>query len=324
MPWVTERQCYGVPSDWDIWNYCDSILDSYQIDTVLVTPYDAVRYMEDRLEQARNHLDQSPNNRVVTYNFFDPFEGDHDFESHGLDPSRCTRMPHDQICMWEYYLSNKCENYADQEIPTTFPRHYMCYQRKPNHYRPHVYRTFRHDPNGLVTLGTVDNPQVNHNVHPDNDAPGDISITGDSSLRIHADTASLGNWDIWQDTFMIFVSETVREPDVWCSEKSFKPFMGKRPFITIGAADSYYQRMRDRGYYTFEQDFSTLDGRCSTNDLLRRMAVVVEEIRHLDRDQYYVDNLDKIVHNYNNLRQARNAIPQRYKQFLEEVASSVC
>ena len=101
------------------------------------------------------------------------------------------------------------------------------------------------------------------------------------------------------------------------SEKTFKPIMGKRPFITLGASDRYYKYLNDLGYYTFETDFPyDLSYRHNPVEHAKKLA---EFLQGFDKETYYYDNKHKFDHNYEHLCKAKDRVPQNYKKFIQSL-----
>jgi hypothetical protein len=105
---------------------------------------------------------------------------------------------------------------------------------------------------GCVTLGnskyTVNDRHVNYKEHGADDVVGDVGIPND--------IYSLGQLEIWNQSFINIVSETQFEfgPNVFLSEKIWKPIIGLRPFI-INGSPGIYRILKQAGFDCFEDLF---------------------------------------------------------------------
>jgi len=306
MPWVTERQCHGLDPDMGLWDQADRIVSSYQLDHVLVYPTDL--YNSDR-QEVDEFLSKDPNNKVVLYSMIDPDCAEADFSTDRI----CYLTP--DIVYWEFYSSINCPN-VHTSPPTKFTKDFLCYQRKPTNHRPEIYQRLK-DRNGIVTLGSLDFDFNKEIVDSDHMIDVDYERNPEKAPKCRLDIDTVGNPDIWDQCFLNFVSETVAHPDgKFISEKTFKPIMGKRPFITFGAKPGYYQVLKNRGYETFEDDFPSVVG-SDDMDSVDRLADFLETF---DKEAYYADNVDKFEHNYQVLCEAQRKTLLDFKNFIQSIA----
>lgn len=173
----------------------------------------------------------------------------------------------------EYYFSfwlSWVRNYLD--LFTNFdcydisdsPKVFMNLNRKPHQHRiklvSELYsNNLQND--GYISLGCDINLDIDYLDLPvpitlNNDITnieGDKNVFGDSG-GITNDISSLGCPDKWNDYFLNIVSETTCGYDdqgVFISEKTFKPILGKRPFIILGDYN-IYEKLHDWGIDTFD------------------------------------------------------------------------
>ena len=312
MPWQTERYCHGLNPEWGIWDYSDQILSSYVDDRVLVIPLEVSK---NNPTWVSDFLDSNPDHKVVLFSMSDPAFIE-------VFDDRVIAMEGDVLPFWEFF----CSHYAPDVIAPdpTFELDFLCYQRKPNHYRPDVYQALS-DQNGIVTLG-IHEFDFNKEITTCSTNMSDVDYTNQNYLKapkVKNDLDTLGNPDIWSKCFLNIVSETQSDPLAdghtggFVSEKTFKPIMGKRPFITLGAGDRYYKYLNDLGYYTFESDFP----RKSSNnfnhaDHAKKLA---DFLQGFDKESYYYDNKHKFDHNYEHLCKAKDRVLQNYKKFIQSL-----
>jgi len=322
MPWISERGAYGLPPEWKIWDLCDDIISSYQRDDVLIIPADKLVHGGDisRVKKTiLEFLNANELHKIVLYAFVDPHKMDLTWflENH-ISLERIFILPPEQS-VWEFYMSSHAKEYEFVNPAVDFTYEFLCYQRKPNHYRPAIYELLKGLP-GIVTIGdysfdfnniqsVFDGEDVMHNIAAD-------QIENPSQIpKVTCDTGSLGNPDIWNKSFLCLVSETMSCPtSAFLSEKTFKPIMGFRPFVVIGGDQHLYDHLASLGYYTFEQDFPIFDGNVEPHVLS-----VVDYISSMDKTQYYLDNIEKLQHNHDNLCNADERILKQFKEFIESV-----
>lgn len=309
MPWETERHCNGIYPEWGVWDYGDKLLQSFVHDHILVYPIDRTKFPESK-DRITQFLESDSHNQVVLFNFIDPNEVPyiHSDRVHILDSSI--------VCFWEYFLSHMVRDFGVTD--PNYVNDFLCYQRKPNHHRPRVYDALK-DLNGIVTIGTKEF-EINSDITLTT-LDKDYKPETDNFKRkynVYNDIDTLGNIDVWNDSFLIIVSETSDYPNGdFTSEKTFKPMMGRRPFVTLGASDTYYKNLRDKGYYTFENDFPKYN-----HDQVEDYAVeLAEYLSTMDQRSYYMSNKHKFDHNYENLRSAIHRNTQSLRKYLLQLTA---
>lgn len=144
------------------------------------------------------------------------------------------------------------------------PKVFMNLNRKPHQHRidlvSQLYlNNLQND--GHISLGYHENPKLYYRdlsvpIKLDNDIvniEGDKNVHGDSG-GITNDISSLGSPDVWNDHFLNIVSETstgFEHQGVFISEKTFKPILGKRPFMVLGDYN-IYKKLHEWGIDTFD------------------------------------------------------------------------
>ena len=151
-----------------------------------------------------------------------------------------------------------CFNISDS------PKIFMNLNRKPHQHRINLVsklylNNLQND--GYISLGYDKNVDIDYLDLPvpitlNNDITnieGDKNVYGDAG-GITNDISSLGCPDKWNDHFLNIVSETTcgsQDKGVFISEKTFKPIIGKRPFMVLGDYN-LYKKLHDWGIDTFD------------------------------------------------------------------------
>jgi len=160
-----------------------------------------------------------------------------------------------QFDFWAVACLQFFKTYSDEIHPTQFTNLYLNYNRKPHTHRRLLITALEQNDliqHGCNTLGnskyTVGDQHIDYAEYGANDVVGDVGIPND--------VYSLGQLDIWQHSFINIVSETQYEysPNVFLSEKVFKPIIGMRPFI-INGSPGIYRWLKQAGFDCFEDIF---------------------------------------------------------------------
>lgn len=149
---------------------------------------------------------------------------------------------------------------------------YLSYNRKP---KPHRHEFVNHlIENDILKYGWT---TYEHGTFPQVDF-----LSGDSDIELEysgpfsrpEDLTTLGNLEIWKNSYCIIVSET--EPtDPWqITEKTWKPIMGMRPFLINGNAN-ITNLLRNLGFYTPSDFFQNkeLDD-CSSTSMIKQLEIL--------------------------------------------------
>lgn len=128
------------------------------------------------------------------------------------------------------YENNKS---AYVKLSENFKHYFLCYNRKPKLHRLElIEKIIANDLHnkGWITFDKghfdlIDNLTNNtdQNLHTD-----------DLRYSRPEDMATLGNLDVWNNSFCIIVTETEYNDPWQLTEKTWKPIMGLRPFIIVG------------------------------------------------------------------------------------------
>lgn len=157
---------------------------------------------------------------------------------------------------WAVACSKFFKKYNNQELePADFKYLFLNYNRKPHRHRIELVNLLETSglvDYGCVTLGnskyTVNDQTANYKEHGANDVVGDVGIPND--------VYSLGQLEIWNQSLVNIVSETQFEfsPNVFLSEKIWKPIIGLRPFV-INGSPGIYRLLKRAGFDCFEDLF---------------------------------------------------------------------
>ena len=193
-----------------------------------------------------------------------------------------------------YFLSYPIEKVT----PVEFKYDFLCYQRKVNEPRTYIYNLLKNK-QGMVTIGDKEFGDVNSNIPYHADLH---SHYGD--LKVFDDCWSLGNIEIWNQSFLNIISETQQplESDYpFISEKTFKPIIGLRPFVCFGHPNTS-NVLKSQGFETFDEDF----GYHPTADWKHNADQLANIVDNLDTGMF--EKLKpKLIHNKHQLKIAARA-----------------
>ena len=252
---------------------------------------------------------------------------DHSFESPGEKPkfkhvfealNECNVI-HIGNRLGDYYFSfwvdfvythlDKFEQFDTFELQSPL-KHFMCLNRKPHRPRVEIVNSIEEnnlDKFGYVSLGgggpygnflTLTTDIVNKD--------GDSAVGGD--VGITNDITSLGHINNWNSHFLNVVTETTVYTDVFITEKTLKPIIGKRPFIVLGD-NNIYKLLQDWGFDTFDDLFGT---GYNNPDYQKRIDWIIENLKDLSKQE----NLDKV------LQELKPRLEHNYQQFLKVAISN--
>jgi hypothetical protein len=287
MIYSHEKNCN---TGWSAHNLAVEVFEKLNQDNVLV--FSTTWASEKDTHVIDEWLDKHPSNKVICVSLFDP-------EYKFVVPSndRVKSFNGRDFCFWlvateKFFLPYNIESVK----PTEFKYDFLCYQRKPYGYRQKLFAALK-DKNGIITIG-------NQEFDVNTDLPyhaGHDEIIGE--LNVPNDIWSLGNINVWNQSFLNIVSEThqsVSNEVPFVSEKIFKPIIGMRPFICYGNVNTS-EYLRSRGFETFDDDFDftiqdNYDG--TAGEIIK----VVDKLDHVDL--LYTKLLPKMLHNFNHFKTA--------------------
>lgn len=151
---------------------------------------------------------------------------------------------------WYSWIPNWMQEYSQEQVKLNAnPKWaYLCYNRKPRYHRQKLVEKIL--ANNLFESGWITYEKGHY--------PEIDQLSGSTDNEIHSpdlkfsrpeDLQSIGNLDIWNNSYCVIVSET--EPnDPWhISEKTWKPIIGMRPFLFNGNKN-ICQLLKSLGFHT--------------------------------------------------------------------------
>lgn len=194
--------------------------------------------------------------------------------------------PDMDIQYWFIYSCKIFPQYANQDLmPNKFKHTFLNYNMKPHYHRTELIDRMREQ--DLLKLGywTCQSTNFKYN---------------------EAFVPDLGPLEIWRNSFLNIVSETVfrlnNEP-LLVTEKIFKPLLGLRPWIVNGSP-KYYQQYQGYDFDCFEdifpitelaQDAETLEATVAKNHKL--ICNVVQDLAKENLESLYQKLLPRLIDN---------------------------
>lgn len=250
---------------------------------------------EEINKKAKEWLDASPNNKVITESLYDPYACKFTLN---LDSKRIIRIGSRDILFWALYVDKFFKKYSKEELQLAkVDNLFLCYQRKPSLEREILYKKLN-GLNGVITYG------------------------GNSWGKIKNDIKSLGEINTWNTSFLNIVSETVSSPedDLFISEKTFKPIIGLRPFLIYGDT-RITEYLESLGFRTFNKYFDYYPPKISNIeefkvqanlilDCLKKIKDPIKAYKDLEKDIYYnYNHFYKVVQNsYKNIENLKEVL----------------
>lgn len=213
--------------------------------------------------------------------------------------------------------------YTDEELkPKSFKHKFLCYNRNPHEHRLKLVNEMLSrglNNQGIITLGDhfyTHNPDGKYPYaheaapltvdDPDNDFVERGNREALAETKIPHDTYTLGNMDIWQNTFLVVVTETTVESNMFMSEKVFKPMLGKRPFIVLGD-QGISNHLLSCGFKVFNKYFDLDFDHMPAYGKEKYVEIcnIVEEYANKSEEELhdlYNEMLPDIEHNYENVQ----------------------
>jgi len=211
-----------------------------------------------------------------------------------------------EFSYWAQFVYHNFLEYSEDDLkPGDLKNRYLCYNRKPHGHRVRLFEQFHKDNllnKGIFTLGSEDRkgarsfknngPGVNKTIIAEPDAHG-----------IPIDLISLGNLGAWRNSFLVIVTETGEsdhddEQSVFITEKTFKPIVGKRPFLSFGTGPNFYSWMKEHGFVTFNKYFNLPDRTLNEEEI----SNAVQQLEHINLGALYNEMKEDIEHNYANFK----------------------
>lgn len=160
-----------------------------------------------------------------------------------------------------WFVDNNLKVDANSVILNRQPKNlYLAYNRKPRPHREHLVNSLIQNnllDRGWVTFENGHYPQIDNKtgITDQDKHSSDVRFTRPE------DVCSIGDLDVWRDSYLIVVSETDDTDPYQLSEKTWKPIFGLRPFLINGHRD-IYKVLERLGLYTPKDFFKndSIDG----------------------------------------------------------------
>lgn len=219
------------------------------------------------------------------------------------------------------------KSYTDDElVPRSFSNKYLCYNRNPHEHRLKLVNEilargldaqgtvtlgdhfYTHNPNGKYPLAYEAAPILGPSHTDELVEQGNTEALTESVIP--CDKYTLGNLETWQNTFLVVVTETTVESNMFLSEKIFKPMIGKRPFIVLGDT-GIVDHLRGHGFKTFGKYFNLEYDKLPSYSKEKYTAIcdIIEQIANKSEQELhdmYQEMLPDIEHNHQNLQWYRD------------------
>lgn len=184
--------------------------------------------------------------------------------------------------------SNTKVVYEDIKLDKNPKYLYLSYNRKPRIHREWLVNaiidnqlldrgwvTFEKGHYPEIDIRTADTDQEKHSPDLRYSRPEDI--------------VSLGDLNLWRNSYMIVVSETDHNDPWQLSEKTWKPIFGLRPFLINGSRE-IYSILEKLGFYTPIDFFKNKNLDCHYQSVIKQIQALYsktpEELYKMWEDQY--------------------------------------
>lgn len=173
-----------------------------------------------------------------------------------------------------------------------FKYYFLSYNRKPKLHRQDFITKLIH--NNLLQYGWV---TYTKGVFKDIDIlTGETDqhlINEDKRFSRPEDLHTLGNLNVWNDSFCVVVTETEFQDQWQLTEKTWKPIMGLRPFIIIGHPN-LQSILTEQGFYNTNELFGIHNNH--TDDAIRLLLNLCSKDKN-EVYEMYSSMLPKLQHN---------------------------
>jgi hypothetical protein len=227
---------------------------------------------EDNIQQ--DIKDRNPD-FIICHNFVDPavpkiFDA---IETSGVPYIILGNADQYRIDFWAIVCDLYFQNYEEHDVAIRdTARKYICLNRKPHPHRMQIVNQLISaglQDQGYLSLGLPNNPIVLDEEFADEqgikDEYGNLGVDETFvSRQIRNDIFSVGNDNIWRDSYLCLVTETefsnANPANFFISEKTWKPIIGMRPFFVYGQP-MMRQYLEDQGFDIFSDifDYARID-----------------------------------------------------------------
>lgn len=167
---------------------------------------------------------------------------------------------------------------------------FMSYNRKPRPWREELVKTLIENSlhtKGFITFEEGYFPEIDvQTKNYDQDLH-----TSDLKYSRPEDILTIGDMNVWNDTYSVIVSETEKNDPWQLSEKTYKPIMGLRPYF-LNCNPGVVKQLEKLGFYTPAQLFNNE----KLNDCT--IAEIVNQLKLINNPlELYQSQLEMLKHN---------------------------
>lgn len=197
---------------------------------------------------------------------------------------------------------------------------YLAYNRKPRIHRQWLVDSLKE--NNLLDRGWITFEQGHY--------PEIDNKTGETDQEKHSsdvrftrpeDTCSLGDLNVWQDSYLVVVSETEHDDPWQLSEKTWKPIFGMRPFLINGRRE-VYKILEKLDLYTPKDFFKNSDLDCHHESVVKQIQALYnktpEELYELWESQF-----EMLLYNRQRMFEIANCDPSKILNWPQAKSYSV-
>lgn len=209
----------------------------------------------------------------------------------------------------EWFINNNWKANAEDMLLNNPPKYlYLCYNRKPR-----IHRTWLMDSiikNNILDRGWVTFEKGHYPEIDIKSAETDQEKhTGDTRFTRPEDILSLGDMNLWRDSYLTVVSETDHDDPWQLSEKTWKPIFGLRPFLINGRRE-VYDVLERLGFYTPKDLFKNNDLDCHYESVVKQIKSLYEKTPE-QLYQMWEDQYEMLVYNRKRMYEMANSDPKK-------------
>lgn len=209
----------------------------------------------------------------------------------------------------EWFISNNLKLDVNKIMLNSEPKyHYLSYNRKPRIHREWLIKSIIE--NNLLDKGWV-TFEKGHFIEIDNLSANtdQEKHSVDNRFSRPEDITSLGDLNIWRDSYLIIVSETDHD-DAWqISEKTWKPIFGLRPFL-INGSKNLYNIIDKLGFYTPRDLFKNINLDCNYETVVNQIKNLYDK-KPIELFELWQDQFEMLLHNRKRMFEIANSDPTK-------------
>jgi len=181
---------------------------------------------------------------------------------------------------------------TDVDLKQNFSYKFLSYNRKPKLHRLEFVSKFLE--NNLISDAFVTFEYGHFKIIDNLTSNTDQELhTNDTRFTRPEDMCTLGNLDIWTNSFCVLVTETEINDPWQISEKTWKPIFGKRPFMLVGHKnlENILEKLEIYNPSNlFEYKFDGIDS-------IINYCKILNSYSHTKLYEFYLKLLPKLEHN---------------------------